>query len=160
MFLKWIWLPRIQLQRLQEKHKTIKSEEGKYNKQTSLAIGWDRSKGIGPPPPPPLKRGLNCEVVKVTDCWSGCGLSLRKRRPRSRNTAGITSWKTIVFRSLLADIALLINSALVCCQNVDPVKIQQLQHCMPKKLMKLKTVATIKPHAFATIAEMKPKNFL
>jgi hypothetical protein len=74
--------------------------------------------------------------------------------------AGIRSWKTIVFRSLRADIALFMNNALVCCQNVDLEMIQQQQHCIPKKLMKLKIVAAIKPETLPTMADMNPIIFL
>lgn len=128
--------------------------------QTFSAIGKDRLNGIGPPPPPPLNRGLKWEVERVSDCWSGCGLSFRNRRPINKKRVGIISWKIIVLWSLRADIALLMNKALECCQNVDLVMKQQLQHCIPKKLIKLITVAKIKPQALPNMVVMKPKIFL
>ena len=103
----------------------------------------DRLNGIGPPPPP-VSKGLKCDVVRVTEYRSGCGFSFRKSKRKSKKTAGINSWKTMVLPSLRADIALFIRRAFECFQKVELVIIPQLHNLIIKKAMKLQIGANIK----------------
>ena len=139
--------------------KIINASKCKSKRKTSSAMRRDRLNGIGPPPPP-VSRGLKYDVVRVTERWSGCGFSFRKSKPKSKKTAGINSWKTMVLLSLRADKALFIRRAFECLQKVELVIIPQLHNLIIKKAMKRQIVVNIKLKILPTAEQVLLKALL